>query len=223
MSSKSDNFFQSIINGDDDPRLKESLKRIKEVCDDIIAHGGRIYVSIVGKRCEKKFGWPKAQSIRNKPKTLNKYVEIREAERRKPVVKSDQGILQTISDPKIRAYILLLEAANQDMTNENARLLKAFNNIAPLEIDKAIAQLPTKSLSLNISETDTFDGKPRSLKLGEVAHRAIGKITSEEHLGQAGLRLYKGHLLTQTNFTFLDKDEVAALLDLLRGKSNEQR
>lgn len=221
MSKESEKQYRSLIKGNYDSRLKKSLENIKSVCDDIENHGGRIYVGRVGKLCKEQFGGPAAQSIRNQPGTLKRYVDLRAAEQVLParIRRKDKG-LQT-SDPKIRAYVLLLEEQLRDSEERFGVLKKLFESITPVEIDKLIAEatLHGNLLALPSISTKPSDKEANSVSLSEPASRALEKITSEVHLKQFRLKLYKGRVVDEMMNRFLDKDEYGALLDMLTAQA----
>lgn len=216
---EAETFYDSIVEGEYDARLKKSLNNIKEICDEIESHGGRVYVERVGKLCKKKFGGPAAQSIRNKPGTLKCYVDLREAEQVLPAGKDRGASKIKISDPKVRAYVLQMEEELRDSYEHIGRLKKLFEQLAPVEMDAMIAQAFSnpKSSELNLRSVpgeNCSDGSG-TLKLGELARLALGKITSESHLTSCGFRMHSGRVLTSTNYKFLDRDELTALRELL--------
>jgi hypothetical protein len=221
MSKKdSEVFYQSVINGSYDPRLKESIKNIKAACDEIEQYGGYISVGRVGKICKENYRGPATQSIRNKPETLKRYVNLRQAEQVLPKKTEHDNVKMKISDPKIRVYVLQLEERLDSCLKQIQGLKKLFSQLAPIEIDSIIAQafssgslIDTEFLQLYKRETFDQAGK---IKLSELSRQALEKITNEEHLRLCGLRLYKGRVLTATNYKFLDGDEFSALLELLK-------
>ena len=227
MSDESDRkkaseaLLNSIANGEYDPRLQESLRRIKEVCDDIEKHGGRIYVSRVGKLCEEKFKGPVAQSIRNKPDTLKHYIELRTAEQKLTIEKDPRTILQKIlhkiSDPVVHSFVILQNETIKDREEQIGRLNKGIKSILPVEIDKLLASASAGPGKLSLLAAKEAAGERAScLRLSDVARRALARLTNEDELNRCGLRLHKGHVLTNTNHKFLGKEEFSALEELLR-------
>lgn len=218
MSEEAEKLYTLIIDGDYDSRLKTSLERIKKVCDDIEAHGGRIYVGRVGRLCVEKFEGPTAQSIRNKPETLRKYVDLRATGNKLP--RETENInWKTVSDPKTRVLLTLQKATIEDRDNEIKRLKTLLATIAPLEMDKLLADSSANNADILYPpsrEGISSNEKQHNPELSDVAHRAIKKIIDEDHLRKVGLRFYNGYVLSQTNFTFLEEEEVLALLDLLK-------
>jgi hypothetical protein len=217
MVKESEKFYRSIIDRDHDSRLKRSLESIKNVCDEIERYSGRIYVNRVGKLCLEQFGGPVAQSIRNKPDILKRYVDLRAAEQSLPgrIKQKDNRI--NISDPKIRAYTLLLEEQVRDY-EEQIRILKnLLMRIAPVEIDKLIAEAFSNGspLALPLISNESSNGVGNSSNLTEPARRALGKIINEAHLKLFRLSLYKGRVVDEMRRKFLEKDEYQALLKLL--------
>lgn len=217
MAKESEKLYRSAIDGDYDPRLKESLERIKAVCDEIEKHGGRLYVGRVGKLCQEQFGGPAAQSIRNKPDTLKRYVDLRAAEQLLPTKtgQKDNGV--KISDPKTRAYVLLLEEKVRDYEEQIRILKKLFEKITPVEIDKLISEafLNRTPLMLPPITNESGNNGVEGIRLSEPARQALEKITSVAHLKQFRLKLYKGRVVNEMMCKFLDKDEYQGLLELL--------
>ena len=215
---ESETFYAAVTGNDCDPRLKKSLERIKEVCDEIEKHGAIIYVGRVGQLCTDKFRGPTAQSIRNKPQTLKKYVELRIAEQKVPAKKDREGVRAQISDPKIRAYVIRLEEEVRDCHERIAKLKKLLENLPPLEIDKLIAGALSGGmhLALTAPHDDHEETESKGHILCATARRALEKITDETHLSSCGLRVYNNRLITKaTSYKVLDKDEFQALRDLL--------
>jgi hypothetical protein len=134
MAKESEKFYRSIIGGDYDSRLKKSLEYIKEVCDEAEKHGGRIYVGRIGRLCREQFGGPAAQSIRNQPDTLKRYVDIRAAEQVLPARTGQKENGIKISDAKVRAYVLLLEEQVRDYEEQIKILKRLFKRITPVEM-----------------------------------------------------------------------------------------
>lgn len=214
---QSEKLYNSIVEGDNDSRLKSSLENIKCVCDEIENHGGRIYVGLVGKLCRENYTGPAAQSIRNQPGTLKRYVDLRAAEQLLPTESGQSGEGIKISDPKVRAYVLMLEERVRDCEEVIRILKKLFTRIAPVEVDKLIAGAFTNGALLELPPAtgEHGDNGNDKLHLSGAARQALEKLTSESHLSPFGLSLYKGRVISETRRKFLDKDEVQALLDLL--------
>jgi plasmid stability protein len=217
--------YHSIANGKYDLRLKESLRQVKEVCDEIEKHGGRIYVSRVGNLCEEKFKGPVAQSIRNKPDMLKRFVELRAAEQKISIEKDHrtvlQKILQKISDPMVRSFVILQNETIKDLEEQIRRLNKAIASISPMEIDKMLASASAGSNRAELPVAEKADDeRNKCLGLNEVVCRALVRLTSEDELKLCGLRLHNGHVLTSTNYKLLDKEELSELKNLLRDEKN---
>lgn len=217
MAKESEKLYRSIADGEYDPRLKRSLQNIKEVCDEIEKHGGKIYAARVGRLCKEKFGRPAAQSIRNQPDTLKRYVDLRAAEQSLRVDAGQKESKLKISDPKIRAYVLMLEEQVRDYKEENGRLKKLFEGIAPVEIDQLISDSFSNKAPLRLPSVLSEPGKSRvnGSRLSKAARQALEKITCESHLRMFGLDLYNKNIVNATFAEFLNKNEYQALLDLL--------
>jgi hypothetical protein len=217
MLKESEKQYRSIIKGDYDSRLKKSLENIKTVCDEIENHGGRIYVGRVGKLCKEQFGGPAAQSIRNQPDTLKRYVDLRSAEQVLPARISRKGNGIQISDPKTRAYVLLLEEQGRDYEEQIRILKRLIESVTPVEIDKLIAEAASTGNLLALPPVFTEPGNKEAsgVSLSEPARRALEKITSESHLKRFRLKLYKGMVVDEMMSRFLDKAEYQALLNIL--------
>lgn len=90
-------YDEIVANTEATIRLK-SMSRIRMACDSLDKEcEGRPYtVADVGRFCERKWGGPKAQSIRNSPDVLTRYIRIRIAEHTLACTggdKQDQGYL----------------------------------------------------------------------------------------------------------------------------------
>lgn len=217
MAKQSEEFYRSVIDGNYDSRLKRSLENIKVVCDEREKHSARIYVGRIGTLCREQFGGPAAQSIRNKPDTLKKYIELRAAEQVLPA-----GIRQTeskpiISDQKTRAYVSLLEEQLQDSIKTINNLKTFCEQITPVEIDKLIADgfLSSRTLKLPPVPNETTPRGFNGSKLSEPARRALEKLTSEDHLKSFRLSVYKQRVVDKMMREFLNKDEYKALINML--------
>jgi hypothetical protein len=217
MAKESEKLYRSITGGNYDSRLKRSLENIKEVCDGIEKRGGRIYVGRVGKLCREEFAGPAAQSIRNKPDTLKRYIDLRAAEQALPIRAGQRENKLRISDPKLRAYVLLLEEQARDSEERAKTLKKLLEKITPVEIDKLIADAFSSGTPLTLPSFTAGAGEieGHTIPLSVSTRRALEKITSEAHLEQFGLSLYRGRVVDGLTRKFLDKDEYRALLDLL--------
>jgi hypothetical protein len=217
MAKEAERLYISIMEGDWDSRLKRSLERIKAVCDDTEKHGGRIYVGRIGKLCQAQFGGPAAQSIRNQPDTLKRYVDLRSAGQTLPgrVGQGENRI--KISDPKVRSYVLQLEERVRDSEEQIRVLKRLLGKITPVEIDKIIAAASSSASPLVLTPLSDEAGSEAAgcIRLNDPARRALGKITSESHLKQFRLNLYRGRVVNETMRKFLEKDEFQALLELL--------
>jgi hypothetical protein len=224
MARESEKLYRQIIDGNYDPRLKRSLEHIKEVCDTTEEHGGRIYVSRIGELCKKEYQGPTAQSIRNQKDTLKKYVDLRAAEQQFPADAGRKESKLKISDPKVRAYILILEEQVRDSEERFDILKNFFQRLAPVEIDQLIADAFRSGTPLALPPMPNGLGETqiKGIALNEAARRALEKLTSESHLKPFGLSLYKGRVLSETKRTFLDKGEYKALLDLIAARESDQ-
>lgn len=217
MASQSEECYRSVINGNYDSRLKRSLENIKAVCDEGEQHGARIYVGRIGKLCKEKFGGPAAQSIRNKPDTLKRYIDLRAAEQVLPARGGQKESKLNISDPKTRAYVLLLEEQLRDARETISILKRLLERITPVEIDRLIADAFSNAATLELPPVSNESEKTglNGVCLSEPLRRALEKITSESHLKLFRLSLYKGRVIDEMTRKFLNKDEYQALLDLL--------
>jgi hypothetical protein len=217
MAKESEKLYRSIIGADYDSRLKGSLRNIKEVCDEREKHGGRIYVGRIGRLCREQFGGPAPQSIRNQPDTLKRYIDLRAAEQLLPAETGRKETGPKISDPKIRAHVLLLEEQVRDYEEQVRILKKLFEKIAPVGIDKLIAEAFSNGTPLALLPTsnESPTTEVNGICLSEPARRALEKITSEAHLKVFRLSLYKGRVINEMTRKFLEKEEYQALLDLL--------
>lgn len=216
----SETFYESVINGEYDSRLKKSMEHIRAACDEIEGFKGIISVGVVGAYCKDNYKGPAAQSIRNKADTLKRYIDLRSAEQVNPVKKDSDDVKMKISDPKVRFYVLQLEDQRNLYAQQTQRLQKFIQSLAPVEMDAIIAQA-FSGISVN---EDILAGifKPEKnelnskIEISAAVRKALEKITDDEYLRTFGLELYKGHLiLSSTKKTFLSNKEVSALIELL--------
>lgn len=76
------NFYESVIANSEGAARIKSMQRIRAACDSLEKKCGQVQYTIadVGRYCEQRWGGPKAQSIRNSPAVLARYIRLRIAE-----------------------------------------------------------------------------------------------------------------------------------------------
>lgn len=78
----STSFYETVVTNSEGVARVKSMQRIRTACDSLEKKGAPAQYTIadVGRYCEQRWGGPKAQSIRNSPAVLARYIRLRIAE-----------------------------------------------------------------------------------------------------------------------------------------------
>jgi hypothetical protein len=205
--AKSDPLYESLIAEAENPRLKQSLERVKEACDFLEVSNASITPTSVGRYCEGKWGGPKAQSIRNQPEKLLRYVDTRKGQQKLPLASRRSGVEPIIHDETLRAWVSLLRAERDEAIRLKDRIVHGLRSVPGIPIDELIGN-GFKSLPA---------ARPTSLKAASPsAVSALKKLLNKDALAKVGLELHKDRIRNcATNDVLLEKAEVEALRGLV--------
>jgi len=157
--SVSQQFYENVVANSSEPKRLASLDRIKSACDALekLSKADSYTVSDIGKYCEKEWGGPKAQSIRNAPDVLERYAKLRIAEHSdglaaKPATTHGKKSLN-LADPALaqQQYMLALSEIEQ-LTKEVGRLKVDIGLYAPLSPGQLLDAAKNGGMSGNVVE-----------------------------------------------------------------------
>lgn len=213
---QTDDLFQNLSDSIKNPRLKQSLERIKDACDFLENSRVAITPTAVGKYCEDRWKGPKTQSIRNAQDTLLRYLQARRAQQVLPVAVRKESYEPAIQDETIRAYVTLLKTERDEAIRLKNRIVAGLRSLPGLPIDDLIAS--------------GFKSVPNQKEVGEVAavsdeaRGALSRLFSEENLASVGLELYRQRLRhITTKKVLLEKGDVEALQGLMQVQAEASR
>jgi hypothetical protein len=143
-----------------------SAQRIWLVCEHLSEiNVKRITAKAVGDRCTRDFGGPRAQSIRNKTKTLaelvrrwDDYHSLKSG--RTSASRKNARPKFIVDDPTTVAYVNLLEREVQELKKTVTRLNNGIRNLEPLqtsrsgESDRCDFGSPTSPITYALSATE---------------------------------------------------------------------
>jgi len=218
----SDDLYRHVTSDPQtDPRLKRSFERIKLICDEIsdearaqskrgtVFSSSPIYVAVVGRRCEERFGGPSAESItRNKRTEPLKalYIQLRAGELDLPGLKSGNGRRAgPASDPNVNAYIQALEARIKASEEIIVGLTSSMKRMRAISLNEALG-----------SKSDDSDQLEIASGLREVAShedlvRLIRKLIDTRHLASFGLKRERSIFNPATGEELLTAEDVVLL------------
>lgn len=197
--------------------LKTSAERIWRACnliEDVGEGSTRITVSAVARICIDEFGGPKAQSIRNQPKTLKKLVLLRaDALTIGPRAEFRSFDESVAHDPGIAAYIRVLEERLRQAERSNNRLRSVLKNLDPDTY--SIVESDEKGLVLmGTGDTESgFSGRGLSYSESE----SIRAFLRENHLDRFGLSFDDKDRIVEGRSVLMETAAVGALRRLLVG------
>ncbi|WP_343725869.1 gamma-mobile-trio protein GmtX [Herbaspirillum huttiense] len=145
--SVSDDFYNNLLANSADAKRLISLERLKTACDALEKQpkASEYTVADIGRYCERQWGGPKSQSIRNAPDVLKKYVELRITEHTEklgpqPNQPSIGKRQLNMADPAIAQQQFQLALAEiHQLKAEVARLKADVQNYAPLTPDQLVS------------------------------------------------------------------------------------
>lgn len=143
----SEEFYNNLLANSTDAKRLTSLERLRTACDALEKQpkASAYSVADVGRHCERQWGGPKAQSIRNARDVLEKYVKLRIAEHTEklgPRAGSHPSgrRLLNLADPAVAQQQFQLALAEIDQLRaEVARLKVDVQNYAPLTPDQLVS------------------------------------------------------------------------------------
>jgi hypothetical protein len=208
-STNADELYDSLSEGITNPRLMESLSRVKLACDFLESSKASISVTSVGRYCQDRWDGPKAQSIRNAKDTLFAYFQVRQARQVIPEVARKQSYEPLIQDETVRAYVALLKSERDEAIRLKNRIVAGLRTIPGLPIDDLIA-----------SGFKPIPQKTEAAAVSDEARGALARLFQAEKLSAVGLELYRDRLRHMTTKQILlEKADVEALHSLMRGES----
>lgn len=215
--SVSNDLYQNLIENSSGVKRQISLERLKEACDKLEKPvKAAVYtIADVGRFCERMWGGPKTQSIRNSPEVLERYVKVRIGEfTEKSGPRADQtsgGKKQlNLAEPAVaqQQYMLALAEIEQ-LRAEVSRLKADVSRYAPMTTDQLIEACKLGGPSSVVPPEEAWRISPDAIK-------AIDTLLDTQRLKACELTLDHGHLVNEVNGNvLLAKDEVEALRQLL--------
>lgn len=204
--ANTDELFQTLLFDADNPRLRQSLERVKEACDALETSRLSITPTAVGKYCDDRWKGPKAQSIRNAKDTLFAYLQTRRSKQVLPTAAQSASYEPPIRDEAVRAYVVLVKSERDEAIRMKNRIIKGLRSIPGVPIDDLIASgfKPTAAPS-----------KPSGIS--PEARSALARLFNEANLAAVGLELFRNRLRAKTTKqVLLEKQDVEVLLGLMR-------
>jgi hypothetical protein len=137
-------FYDRLIGNTRDHQRATSLQRIRIACDSVEQTMDEYTVADVGRYCVERWGGPKAQSIRNSPSVLMKYIRLRIAEHRRgagsPGVEHADDRTLDLSDPAdIQHRFLIALGEIEHLKREILRLRLRLEGYGPGLVDELIS------------------------------------------------------------------------------------
>jgi hypothetical protein len=199
-----------------DARLKNSLVRIKQTCDEIekeaveliskkgFINKNPIYIASVGKKCESLFNSPTAESInRNSKKEPLKpqYIKLRAIEFENKYKDQIGEIKQIIHDP----YTLSLKNRNIFLEQQVRALSKLIKQSPARPVDDILKFFShDSSEDLNEIKID--------IAIQNKYREVISKLRNQEHLRKFGMKIDSEYIVDAiSEDVFLTRDELNAL------------
>ena len=116
------------------PRAERSLRSIEKAVNIVLQGRWKRSLSSVAKICEDQFGGPKYQSICNNY-NYRSYIKARFSEARSDSLDSRSDALPEV---EAEALIGILRARIRGLSEENARIKRAFRTLAPIPLDRIL-------------------------------------------------------------------------------------
>ncbi len=202
-SNEADELLSSLLSGNVNARLRDSLERVKAACDFLDSSGVAITPTAVGNYCSDRWKGPKAQSVRNAKDTLFAYLQLRRAHQVLPASTRKASREPLIQDETVRAYVALVKAERDEAVRSKGRIIAGLRTIPGLPIDELIA-----------SSFKPIAAKPECGVSDEV-RSALGRLFAADNLASVGLELYRHRLRhIATKKVLLEKADVETLLAL---------
>lgn len=134
----SEKLYTELFASASSKKKQTSLVNIKKACDALSSKYNKLNPASIGQHCEKRWGTPKEQSIRNNIGYVQ-YISAREDERPKINITKEQEI-PVVKDQAAQAIIDLLKDEIKDLKRSIKNLKSGMRQIAPIDIDKYIAE-----------------------------------------------------------------------------------
>lgn len=202
-----DDIFEAMLASIKNPRLKQSLERVREACDFLEKSQVAISPTAVGSYCSDRWKGPKTQSIRNSQDTLFRYLQTRMAKQILPVAAKKQSFEPVIHDETVRAYVTLLKTERDEAIGLKNRIIAGLRSLPGIPIDDLIA---TGFKPITGSKKD-------EAVISNEVREALSRLFTESNLASVGLELYRERVRhATTKKVLLEKPDVEALLALIR-------
>ncbi len=208
-----DDIFEAMLASIKNPRLKQSLGRVKEACDFLEKSQAAISPTSVGSYCSDRWKGPKTQSIRNSQDTLFRYLQTRMAKQVLPVTAKKQSFEPVIRDETVRAYVTLLKTERDEAIGLKNRIIAGLRSLPGIPIDDLIAS----------GFKQVAGRKKEGTAISNEVREALSRLFTESNLASVGLELYRERLRhATTKKVLLEKLDVQVLLALIRAPEGSQ-
>jgi len=135
---KSDQLYSKLYDSAVSKKKKTSISNIKKACDVLASKYNKLSPASIGTYCEKAWGTPREQSIRNNQDYVQ-YIIARENERPKVKV-TDKEAPIVVNDQAVQAIIDMLQDEIKELKRSISNLKSGMRQIAPVDIDKFISE-----------------------------------------------------------------------------------
>lgn len=143
------------------PKAARSLANIKAAVDIVLKGTRARTLASVAAICTERFGGPKYQSICNSS-GYRAYINARFAEARAESILSRPGAPPPV---EAEALIATLQAQVHALTNENARLKKAFRSLEPVPIKRLLGKDGPDNTIKGAAQFDLSANEKRDLRV----------------------------------------------------------
>lgn len=217
MNKISETIFRELNSTSKSELRRKSLASIKEACDLLDSGKARITVASIGRICQKQYGGPKSQSIRNST-DLMRYVKARAEEQTLHKMNVRESADLVITDQKTKAFVAILQEELYEARQAKTRIISAIRNLHGIDIDKLVAQQfngnkqPQEPMQMQTSLSP-------ALKI------ALKKLLDESHLIKFDLELYRDTIKSTgpANTIFLTKHDVCAIRQLFQENGGDSK
>lgn len=146
----SERLYTELFASASSKKKQTSLTNIKKACDDLSSQYNKLSPASIGQHCEKRWGTPKEQSIRNNIGYVQ-YISVREDERPKINMTKEQEV-PIVKDQDAQAIIDILRDEIKDLKRSIKNLKSGMRQIAPKDIDKYISENLQDDSNINDDE-----------------------------------------------------------------------
>jgi len=151
---KSEQIYSKLYDSASSKKRQISLNNIKKACTALALKYHKLTPATIGKYCEKAWGTPREQSIRNNSEYVQ-YISIREDERPKTIIQKEEAPI-IVKDQAAQVIIDVLSDEIKDLKKTISNLKNGMRQIAPIDIDKFISH----SFKMNSSPIDLLKQNP---------------------------------------------------------------